>query len=402
LNSLTRAAEIGDARCSSGEEVSPRPLPDDRGSRASRFSEAVRAPWSDCCVSDQPRRRGKGRELEPRGYAELLTSLKAEARAAQLRAHRVVNTELLTLYWTIGRAILDRQAAEGWGTRVINRLADDLRAEFSNNRGFGRSNVHYMRAMAQAWTRDAIVQQPVGQLPWGHVTVLLDKLDDQHDRDWYAAKAVDNGWTRNVLLNQIIGRLHLRAGVAPTNFELRLPAADSELAQQLTKDPYVFDFLDLTDAASERELEQGLMDSLQRTLSEFGRGFSFVGRQVHFEVDGRDFFADLVFFHVEQLRYVVVELKIGRFEPEYTGQLGFYVSLVDDRLRLQDRHAPTVGILLCAERNDRVVRYALTSAAHPIAVADYTYAALPRDGADALPSAGELAEVVNTALTGGR
>jgi predicted nuclease of restriction endonuclease-like (RecB) superfamily len=254
-----------------------------------------------------------------------------------------------------------------------------------------------MATAARAWP--AIAQRPVAQLPWGHITVLLDRLDDPAERDWYAAAAVDNGWSRNMLLNQIKGRLLDREGAALSNFAEQLPRPDSDLAQQLTRDPYVFDFLDLTRSSSERELEQGLMDSLQRTLSEFGRGFSFVGRQVHFEVDGRDFFADLVFFHVEQLRYMVVELKIGRFEPEYTGQLGFYVSLVDERLRLADRHAPTVGILLCAERNDGVVRYALTSSAHPIAVADYTYTPLPRAGADALPSADDLADVVDAALT---
>lgn len=256
-------------------------------------------------MSDRVQRHGAGQDLDPPGYAALLTALKAEVRAAQLRAHRVVNTELLTLYWTIGRAILDRQAAEGWGTRVINRLADDLRAEFPSNRGFGRSNVHYMRAMAQAWPREAIVQQPVGQLAWGHVTTLLDKLDDQAERDWYAAAAVDNGWSRNMLLNQFKGRLRDREGAALSNFAEQLPGPDSDLAQQITRDPYVFDFLDLTASSSECELEQGLMDSLQRTLSEFGRGFSFVGRQIHFGVDGRDFFADLAFFHVERLRFIL-------------------------------------------------------------------------------------------------
>ena len=350
-------------------------------------------------MSDQVERRGAARDLDPAGYAELLTALKAEVRAAQLRAHRVVNTELLSLYWSIGQAILDRQAAEGWGAGVINRLADDLRAEFPGMRGFSGRNLQYMATAARAWP--AIAQQPVAQLPWGHITVLLDRLDDQAARDWYAAAAVENGWSRNVLLNQIKGQRRDREGAALTNFAEHLPKPDSDLAQQLTKDPYVFDFLDLTSESSERELEQGLMDSLQQTLSELGRGFSFVGRQVHFDVDGQDFFADLVFFHVEQLRYVVVELKIGRFEPEYTGKLGFYVSLVDDRLRLPDRHAPTVGILLCTARNDSVVRYALTSAAHPIAVADYTYTPLPRDGADVLPSAADLADVVDTALTDG-
>ena len=348
-------------------------------------------------MSEHVEGRRPKRDLETAAYAALLTSLKAEVRSAQLRAHRVVNTELLTLYWTIGRAILERQAAEGWGAGVIDRLADDLRAEFPGMRGFSRRNLRYMATAARAWP--SIAQQPVAQLPWGHITVLLDRLDDPAARDWYAAAAVDNGWSRNMLLNQIKGRLRDREGAALSNFAEKLPRPDSDLAQQLTRDPYVFDFLDLTASSSERELEQGLMDSLQRTLSEFGRGFSFIGRQVHFEVEGRDFFADLVFFHVEQLRYVVVELKIGRFEPEYTGQLGFYVSLVDEQLRLSDRHAPTVGILLCAERNDGVVRYALTSSAHPIAVADYTYTPLPRDGADALPSADDLADVVDAALT---
>lgn len=339
-------------------------------------------------------------ELQPTGYGDLLARLKAEVRAAQLRAHRVVNTELLRLYWTIGQAILDRQSAEGWGTRVTDRLADDLRAEFPDMRGFSGRNLRYMAAAARAWP-DPIGQQPVAQLPWGHITVLVDRLHHQAERDWYAAAAAEHGWSRNVLLNQIKSQLHQREGVAPSNFPARLPSADSDLAQQLTRDPYVFDFLGITAATNERDLEQGLIDSLQRTLSEFGRGFSFVGRQVHFDVDGQDFYIDLLFFHTDQLRYVVVELKIGPFEPKYTGQLGFYVSLVEDQLRKPDRHAPTVGILLCAERNDRVVRYALAGAAHPIAVADYTFATHPGNQPGPLPTATELADVVDTALTAG-
>ena len=349
----------------------------------------------------------QGHDDVPQGYSDLLADLKARVGAAQVRAHRIVNTELLALYWSIGTAVLERQSAEGWGARVIHRLADDLRAEFPEMRGFSGRNLHYMTAAVRAWPdpfsqvsaqevpRRPIVQQAVAQLPWGHVTTLLDRLDDQGDRDWYAAAAVEHGWSRAVLLNQIKNRLRSRAGVAPSNFEARLARGDSELAQQLTRDPYVFDFLDLTASSSERELEQGLMDRLQHTLSEFGRGFSFVGRQVHFDVEGHDFFIDLLFFHVEQMRYVVVELKVVRFEPGFAGQLGFYVTLVDDRLRRPDRHAPTVGILLCAAREDAVVQYALTSAAQPIAVADYTYA-MPTPGA--LPSAAELAKVVDAAL----
>jgi len=346
-------------------------------------------------------------DIVPQGYGDLLADLKARVRVAQLRAHRIVNTELLVLYWSIGAAILERQSVEGWGARVIHRLADDLRAEFPEMRGFSGRNLHYMTAAVRAWPDlfsqvgtpkvplPPIVQQPVAQLPWGHVTTLLDRLDDQDERDWYAAAAVEHGWSRGLLLNQIKNRLRSRTGAAPSNFDARLARGDSELAQQLTRDPYVFDFLDLTATSSERELEQGLVDRLQHTLSEFGRGFSFVGRQVHFDVEGRDFFVDLLFFHVEQTRYVVVELKVVRFEPEFAGQLGFYVALVDDRLRRPERHAPTVGILLCAAQEDAVVQYALTSAAHPIAVADYTYA-MPTPGA--LPSADELAKVVDAAL----
>lgn len=336
----------------------------------------------------------------PDSYATVLASLKSEVRAARLRAHRVVNTELLVLYWTIGRAILDQQAAEGWGTGVINRLADDLRSEFPEMRGIGRSNVHYMRAMAAAWPRTAVVQQAVGQLPWGHITVLLDKLDDQAQRDWYAAKATENGWSRDVLRLQIIGRLQDRLGAAPSNFADQLPATDSDLAQQLTKDPYVFEFLDLHEHVAERDVEQALMDRLQQTLLEFGRGFAFVGRQLHFAVGGDDFYADLVLFHVEQLRYVVVELKIGKFEPGYVGQLGFYVAVVDDQLRRQQIHAPTVGILLCASRNDSVVRYSLANTTAPMAVANYTDQPALDPSALHLPQPGELTAILNTPLAG--
>lgn len=343
-----------------------------------------------------------GRKAEathlPGDYARVLASLKSEVRAAQLRAHRVVNTELLLLYWTIGSAILEQQAAEGWGTGVINRLADDLRAEFSEMRGFGRSNVHYMRAMAAAWPREAIVQQPVGQLPWGQITVLLDKLDNQQLRDWYAAKAAENGWSRDVLRLQIVGQLHERIGAAPSNFADNLPAAESDLARQLTKDPYVFEFLNLSEQVAERDVEQALMDRLQQTLLEFGRGFAFVGRQVHFDVNGDDFYADLVLFHVEQLRYVVIELKIGKFKPDYAGQLGFYVAVVDDQLRREQIHAPTVGILLCASRNDSVVRYSLANTTAPMAVANFTDQPPVDPGLLHLPNPDELTAILDTPL----
>ena len=325
----------------------------------------------------------------PSDYAALLTEIKVQVRAAQTRAHRVVNTEMLLLYWQIGDSIRTRQDAAGWGARVIDQLAADLRAEFPEMTGLRRSSIYYMRAFAAAWPRDAIVQQPAGRLPWGHVMVLLDKVEDPRTRDWYAAAADAHGWSRNILLNQIMSRAHERIGAAPSNFSTQLAAPDSELAQQLAKDPYVFDFLGLSAGVAERDLEQALMDRMVETLRELGSGFAFVGRQVHFEVESDDFYVDLLFFHVAQLRYVVVELKIGKFKPDYAGQLAFYVSLVDDRLRLP-QHQQTVGLLLCADRNESTVRYSLGATTAPMAVAIYTYDTLPVAERAALPADTDL------------
>lgn len=321
----------------------------------------------------------------PSDYTAVLADLKTAVRTTRHRAHRLVNTELLALYWRIGETIRARQDAGEWGAKIIDRLAADLRAEFPDMTGLRRSSMYYMRAFAAAWPADAIVQQPVGRLPWGHITVLLDKLDDAPTRNWYAAAADTHGWSRNVLAHQIMNRTHERLGSAPSNFPAHLDSPDSELAQQLAKDPYVFDFLGLSHGVAERDLEQALMDRLMETLRELGAGFAFVGRQVHFDVDGDDFYVDLLFFHVTQLRYVVVELKIGKFKPDYAGQLGFYVALVDDRLRLP-QHRPTVGLLLCADKNESTVRYALGSTAAPVAVATYTYDSLPASEREALPS----------------
>ncbi len=327
----------------------------------------------------------------PAGYAELLEQLKARVRTSQVRAARAASSELLQLYWSVGRDILDRQEQAGWGSRVIDRLAQDLRAEFPDQRGWSRSNLHYMRSLAAAWPDTEVVPQAVGQLPWGHVRVLLDKLTSRQERDWYATAVGEYGWSRDVLVHQVETRLVERVGSAPSNFADALPAPDSELAQQLVRDPYVFDHLALSGRVAERELEQALMDRLQDTLLAFGHGMAFVGRQVRFDVDGDELVLDLLLFNVEQLRYVVVELKIGRFDPAYVGQLGTYVAVVDDRLRRGDRHAPTVGILLCKSRNDTLVRYALAGAPAPLAVADYTYDTLPPQERGALPTAAELA-----------
>jgi predicted nuclease of restriction endonuclease-like (RecB) superfamily len=327
------------------------------------------------------------------GYAAALTELKQQVRAARFKAQRRVNTELIRLYWGMGATILQRQGDEGWGSNVIGRLATDLRAEFPEIKGFSRANRFYMRRFAGEWSADAVVQQAVGRLPWGHVTVLLDRLDDHELRDWYAGQAAAHGWSRNVLEHQIRSDAHTRLQAAPTNFAVVLPPEDSDLAQQITKDPYVLDFLALDSDAKERHLEQALVDRIIDTLRELGEGFAFVGRQVHFDVDGDDFYVDLLFFHVEQLRYVVIELKTGKFKPEYLGQLGFYVALVDDKLS-RTQHADTVGLLLVADKNDAVVRYSLAGQQTPIGVASYDL--LPPAVRGALPSESDLAAALTT------
>lgn len=239
-------------------------------------------------------------------------------------------------------------------------------------KGFSESNLRYARRLAEAWpTEDAIRQQPVGELPWSHTIQLLDKLDDQHLRDWYAAQDAANGWSRAILQHQIATRLHERAAAAPSNFASALQRGDSELAQQLTKDPYALDFLAIDSDASERELEERLTLRVVETLRELGAGFSFVGRQVHFDVDGDDFYVDLLFFNWRQVRFVVVELKTSKFDPRDAGQPGFYVALVDDRMRIPELHAPTIGILLVADKNETVVRYSLAGSTQPVAVSRY-------------------------------
>jgi predicted nuclease of restriction endonuclease-like (RecB) superfamily len=324
----------------------------------------------------------------PTGYTDLLGELKNRVRTARTQAVRTVNTQLIALYWSIGRTVLERQDVEGWGSGVMGRLADDLRAEFPDMKGLSRRNLFYMRGFAAAWP-EPIVQQPFAQLPWGHITVLLDKAETAEQRAWYASAAVEYGWSRNVLLNMMMNRSMERTGAAPSNFVQQLVAPDSELAQQLAKDPYNFEFLGLSGEVAERDLENALTSRITETLRELGPGFAFVGRQVHFDVDGDDFYVDMLFFNIDQSRYVVIELKTGKFQPEYAGKLNFYVALVDDMLR-RDHHNETIGILICGTKNDRSVRYSLGRSTSPMAVAAYTYDRLPPAEQQALPNEGHI------------
>lgn len=322
----------------------------------------------------------------PQGYADWLAELKTRIHGAQQRAALAVNRELVLLYWQIGRDILERQAREGWGAKVIERLAQDLRSAFPDMKGFSPRNLKYMRSFAQAWPEPEFVQAVLAQLPWYHQLALLDKLDGVEARRWYAAKAIEHNWSRNVLVMQIETGAHARVGQAQTNFAERLPAPLSDLARESLKDPYRFDFLGLHDDAQERAVEGALVKHVTQFLLELGAGFAFVGRQVLLNVGGDEFFVDLLFYHLKLRCYVVIELKGGKFKPEHLGQLGFYLTAIDRQVK-SEQDNPTIGLLLCKSKNKVVAEYALGDKTQPMGIAEYKLLeSLPADLQSGLPS----------------
>jgi predicted nuclease of restriction endonuclease-like (RecB) superfamily len=376
----------------------------------------------------------------PPDYAPLLADIKARVETARVKAGLAANRELLALYWDIGRLILNRQRREGWGAKVVDRLALDLQRAFPGQQGFSPRNLKYMRAFAEAWPEMVIVQQPAAQmgkaqrpepaivqqavaqlpeaekskpeivqaplaqtvasivhqpgaqLPWFHHCLLLDKLTSSADRLWYAGKAVEHGWSRNVLALQIEAGLHQRQGKAVTNFKTTLPPAQSDLAQGITKDPYLFDFLTLRDDANERAVEDGLVAHVEKFLLELGAGFALVGRQVHLEVGDQDFYLDLLFYHLKLRCFVVIDLKAREFTPEAAGKMNFYLSAVDDRFR-QSGDQPSIGLILCRSKNRVIAEYALRDMTKPIGVAGYVTKlvdSLPKALKGAVPSVAEL------------
>lgn len=373
--------------------------------------------------------------LLPSGYAPLLTGLKDRVRSAQVKAALSVNRELILLYWHIGREILRAQKAEGWGTKVVERLAKDLAAEFPEMGGFSAPNLKRMRTFYAAWApveimpqsvaqlSGSIVSQPVRQLrkgaeervaepivsqpviqldeppepltllSWSANLVLLGMLKDPAARLWYARKALEHGWSRAVLTVQIETKLRERSGKAITNFERTLPPVQSDLAREVLKDPYTFDFLTLGEAAHERDLERGLVEHIRQFLIELGAGFAFVGQQVRLDVGGEDFALDLLFYHLRLRCFVVVDLKMKPFEPEFAGKMNFYLSAVDDQLRHAD-DAPTIGLLLCKDAQNKLkVEYALRDVKKPIGVAQWRtrlVESLPKNLRGSLPTIAEL------------
>lgn len=330
----------------------------------------------------------------PDGYESFLGQLKERIRASQVGAALAVNRELILLYWSIGRDILTRQEAEGWGTKVINRLADDLSRAFPEARGFRARNLKYMRALAEAYPDSELVQQVVALLPWGHQVRILDTVKKPEEREWYIRQAVHNGWSRNVLVHQIESGLYKRQGKALTNFDRTLRMPQSELAQQLIKDPYNFDFLTLGPEILERDLERALIEHVRNLILELGKGFAFMGSQYHIEAGGQDYYLDLLFYHVRLRCYVIIDLKIEDFKPEFAGKMNFYLSAVDEQLRHPD-DKPSIGIILCKGRNEVIVEYALRDMNKPMGVARYQLTpglSLPEALQEELPTVAELSK----------
>lgn len=335
-------------------------------------------------------------ELIEEKYAEVLRELRERIQSAQIRAAINVNRDLVLLYWQIGREILMRQQTDGWGSKVVERLSHDLRIAFPEMKGLSRTNLLYMQAFARAYPNEAIIQQLVGQIPWGHNIRILDALDNPVEREWYIRQTIQNGWSRSVLMHQIGSRLFERQGKAITNFSHTLPPVQSDLAQQVLKDPYNFDFLSLGKEAHERDLEQGLVEQIRAFLLELGVGFAFVGSQYLLEVGGQDFYLDLLFYHLHLRCFVVVDLKVTEFQPEFAGKMNFYLSAVDDLLR-HPTDQPSIGVILCRSKNKVVAEYALRDLSKPIGISMYELlASLPEDLQSKLPTV----EALEAELTG--
>lgn len=342
----------------------------------------------------------------PANYIGILGKLKERIRSVRLKAALAVNKELLYLYWELGQCILEMQKSEGWGAKVIDRLSSDLKADFPDFKGLSPRNLKYMVSFARLFPgfgqqpaaqmevsgsqEDRIVQQHAAQLPWGHLQLLMDKVSDAKELRFYIVKCVEQGWSRNILAEQIRSQLFQRQGNAITNFKQTLPNTQSDLAIQTLKNPYLFDFLRLGEEMRERDLEDALVKHLKSFMLELGRGFAYVGRQKNLVVQGDDFFLDLLFYNYHLHCFVVFELKVGDFKPEYAGKLNFYVNAVNEQLKGPE-DKPSIGVLLCKTPNETVVRYSLQGIESPIGVADYQLSqALPKQLKGEIPSIEEL------------
>jgi len=361
-------------------------------------------------------------------YTEFLNELKERIRIAQTKAILSVNRELIYLYWNIGKSIVEKQEDMGWGKSVVEQLAKDLRREFPDVKGFSSRNIWRMRAFYLAYTEDVKkfaqavpessskdlaqlvlgldgvdLPQAVAEIPWGHNVVLLEKIKDIQERLWYAEQTKINGWSRNILVHQIESDLYGRQATAvkTTNFPESLPSPQSELVEQAIKDPYIFDFITIEKDVRERDLERALIEKIRDFLLELGMGFAFMGSQYHLEVEGKDYYIDLLFYHHRLRCLVAIDLKISEFIPEYAGKMNFYLSALDDTMKHPDDQ-PSVGIILCKSKSGLVAEYSLRDMSKPIGVAEYKLTPkLPRNLRGKLPSPKVLAEALEDENTEG-
>ena len=335
-------------------------------------------------------------------YSQFIKFLKEKVRSAQLRASLSVNRELIKLYWELGRDVVERKEKEGWGSKVIERIAKDLQNEFPGIEGFSKSNVFRMKAFYLAYEKVAqsvrqLEKLPIFSIPWGHNIAIFQQIKSEKERLWYANMTIEEGWSRDELLGSIKRNWFKRYGKAITNFETRLPNPHSHLAQQTLKDPLHFDFLELKDEHDERELEDGLLDHIEKFMRELGQGFTFYGRQVPIEVGGKDFFIDLLFYHVRLRCYFVIELKATDFKPEFAGKMNFYLTAVDKLLKHKTDN-PSIGLLICKKKNDFVAEYALQDIRKPMGVVGYETKIvedLPQKLQDKLPTVTEIEQELN-------
>ncbi len=321
-------------------------------------------------------------------FIELIRVLKQKIKAAQIKAVVASNTIAMKVYWDVGNEILQRQSQAKWGDGVIDQISKEITSEFKGARGYSPRNLKYMRRFAQEYPNLLIGQQAVAQIGWGHNIALMQKCPDQEERAWYATKAIENGWSRNALIIQIQNELYRRQGAAVTNFSTTLPNVQSDMAKEMLKDPYLFDFLNITEQAQEKELEDALVEKVTAFLLELGTGFAYVGRQVPIPVSDKDYFIDLLFYHLKLRCFIVIDLKTGEFKPEFAGKMGFYLSAIDKQMKHPDDHS-SIGLILCKTKDRVIAEYTLMNISRPIGVSDFSLGKakeLPVELQDDLPS----------------
>jgi predicted nuclease of restriction endonuclease-like (RecB) superfamily len=333
--------------------------------------------------------------LDDQDYQHLLVEIQQRIRSAQYQALKAVNHELISLYWDIGRLIVDRQQTAGWGKAVVQQLANDIGVEFPGISGFSTANLWRMRLFYTTYAENEKLAPMVREIGWTHNLMILEKCKDDLEREYYLRMTRRFGWTKNVLVHHIESQSYERTMLSQTNFDQTLPDKIKNRAKLAIKDEYIFDFLELGEDYSERQLEQGLVDRIEPFLVEMGGMFAFVGRQYRLIVSDQEYFLDLLLYHRGLKCLVAIELKIGEFLPEYVGKMQFYLAVLDDTVKMPDEN-PAIGIILCKSKNRTIVEYALRESSKPIGVAAYqVFKALPQELQNQLPNPEQIAKLLD-------